>query len=478
MVNLACPARSVRGPAIAQDMPMTSTQPNPAAVAANRAKSVFLANMSHELRTPLNAILGFTQIMERDAGIGEKHRRELATISRFGRHLLSLINDVLEISRIEAGGTTVQNEAFDLEGTLVAVEEMIRVRAEGKGLQLTVERQGALPPHVLGDAHHLRQVLINLLGNAVKFTEHGRISLCVTGEGERIRFAVTDSGPGIAPEDQERIFNAFYQTEAGIAKGEGAGLGLTISREFVRLMGGEIGVVSEPGKGSTFSFVVPLPPAAAPAGIAQDGMVMSLEPGQAAPRILVAEDRQDNQQVISKLLNQVGFQVRIAADGREAVDLFRIWRPQLILMDMRMPVMDGYETTRTIRTLAGGKDIPIVALTASAFEEERSHILAIGCNELVRKPIEQERLFGVIGRLLGLRYVYAEMAPPAKTAVGDLHALPVELRAELAMAAAILDKEAAMAIVVRLRADHPDEARILSDLINGYRFDQVLKMAV
>jgi len=447
-----------------------------AAEAANRAKSIFLSNMSHELRTPLNAVLGFTQIMERDASIGDTHRRELATIGRSGRHLLSLINDVLEISRIEAGRTTVQNDAFDLDGTLTAVEEMIRVRAESKGLALRVERQGDLPPYVLGDAHHLRQVLINLLGNAVKFTDHGQVSLRVAADGERTLFEVADTGPGIAPADRERIFQAFFQTETGIAKGEGTGLGLTISREFVRLMGGELSVDSELGQGSRFRFTIPLPPTAAPAGVAQQGTILGLAPGQSAPRILVAEDRPDNQQVITELLNQTGFQVRIAADGRQALDLFQAWHPHLVLMDMRMPVMDGYEATRAIRALPEGKTIPIVALTASAFEEERSQILAMGCNEMVRKPIEQDQLFGIMGRLLELRYVYGEKAPVATPSLHDLCTLPTDLCAELAKAAAILDKDAALAIVGRLRADHPDEARALADLINAYRFDRVQEL--
>jgi signal transduction histidine kinase/CheY-like chemotaxis protein len=448
-----------------------------AAEAANRAKSVFLANMSHELRTPLNAILGFTQIMERDTAIGEAHRRELATIDRSGRHLLSLINDVLQISRIEAGRTAVLNEAFDLDATLTAVEEMIRVRADGKGLALSVERHGELPPYVVGDAHHLSQVLINLLGNAVKYTDRGQVGLQVSPEGERIRFAVTDTGPGIAPEDQERIFGAFFQAPAGIAKGEGTGLGLTISREFVRLMGGELGVVSEPGKGSTFSFAIPLPATAAPVAGASHGQVLGLAPGQAEPRILVAEDMPDNQQVIAELLNQTGFQVRIAANGREAIDLFRTWQPQLILMDMRMPVMDGYEATRAIRALPEGQNIPIVALTASAFEEERSQILAMGCNDMVRKPIEQEQLFGVMGGLLRLRYRHAEKTPATSTPEAcDLHMLSVELRAELAKAAETLDKEAMLAIVDRLRAGHPAEADTLTALIDGYRFDRVLEL--
>ena len=450
-----------------------------AAEAANRAKSVFLANMSHELRTPLNAILGFAQLMERDMAIPERERRNLETINRSGRHLLSLINDVLEISRIEAGRTTVENETFDLAATLTAVEEMIRVRAEGKGLALAIERHGELPAYVLGDDHHLRQVLINLLGNAVKYTDRGQVTLHLTPEGERIRFEVTDTGPGIAPEDQDRIFNAFYQTEAGIAKGEGTGLGLTISREFVRLMGGELTVRSELGKGSAFSFAVPLPPTFIPADAMRCGRVVGLEPGQPMPRILVAEDQPDNRELITQLLEGVGFEVRAVKNGQQAIEVFQAWQPQFIWMDMRMPIMDGYVATQRIRALPGGAAVKIVALTASAFREDRAAILAAGCDEMIRKPIEEDRLFGVMGDLLGLRFSYAVEAgavPVATPAALDLGGLPDELKVELAQAARMLDREASLAIVERFRPTYPGEANAITDLVNGYRFDRVSEL--
>ena len=451
-----------------------------AAEDANRAKSVFLANMSHELRTPLNAILGFAQIMERDARIPDDERRNIATINRSGNHLLSLINDVLAISRIEVGRTAITNLPFDLRAALTAVEEMIRVRAEAKGLAFSVECSDDLPRYVLGDAHHLSQVLLNLLGNAVKYTERGQVRLTVTSmPGQRFGFAVIDTGPGIAPEEHEKIFHAFYQTEAGIAKGEGAGLGLTISREFVRLMGGELTVDSKPGQGSTFGFTIPLPPTEAIPCTTRDARIVGLAAGQPAPRILVAEDQPDNQQVVEQLLKLIGFQVRIAANGQQAVDLFQTWQPQLILMDMRMPVMDGYEATRTIRSLPGGDRIPVVALTASAFEEDRSQVLAAGCNEMVKKPIEENQFFEIIGRMLGLRFEYAE-APPAAASIataksGQLDALSTELRQALAAAALALDRETTMEIVGRLRADHPAEARLITELVEGYRYDLLLE---
>ena len=444
---------------------------------ANRAKSVFLANMSHELRTPLNAILGFAQIMARDPDIEASHQRELATIDRAGHHLLSLINDVLEISRIEAGRTTIQNEVFALAETLAGIEEMVRVRADAKGLALKFECRGELPAYVMGDAPHLRQVLLNLLGNAIKYTDQGEVDLLVLPVDGRIRFEVADTGPGIAPAEQQRIFQAFYQTEVGIKKGEGTGLGLTISREYVHLMGGELIVVSEPGLGSAFSFTIPLPRAAAPQPVEPRGRVAGLEAGQPAWRILVAEDDPDSRELITRLLEGIGFQVRAVENGAEAIAAFEAWRPHFIWMDMRMPVLDGYQATQRIRALPGGREVRIGALTASAFQEDRDAILAVGCDEMVRKPIEQEQLFAVMGRLLGVRFIYAEdkasSHPPHPV---DLSALPAEAKAALGRAAERLDLEAARALVEQLRAEYPDESHDIAELIDGYRFDRLSEL--
>ena len=447
-------------------------QARDAAEAASRAKSVFLANMSHELRTPLNAILGFAQLMEHDPRMPEDERRNVATINRSGQHLLSLINDVLEISRIETGRTPVAHAAFDLLAALSAVEEMIRLRAEAKGLAFAVERPADLPPHVLGDTHRLRQVLLNLLGNAVKYTDRGRVRLAVTAlPGETFRFEVSDTGPGIAREEQERVFQAFYQTQTGIAKGEGTGLGLNISREFVRLMGGELTIASVPGKGAVFGFTLHLPQAGAPAGAA-GVRIVGLADGQPAPRILLAEDHPDNRQVVQQFLAWIGCEVCLAADGREAVEAYRSRQPHLILMDMRMPVMDGYEATRAIRALPGGDEVSIVALTASAFEEDRERVLAAGCDEVLSKPVEAERLFEAIGRRLGLRFKFAEIAAPETApATADLGTLPAGLRQELAEAAVNLDKEAVLIIAERLRAEHPAEAEFIAGQVESYRFD-------
>ncbi|MDD4881908.1 MAG: response regulator [Gallionellaceae bacterium] len=287
-----------------------------------------------------------------------------------------------------------------------------------------------------------------------------------------VRFEVADTGQGIAADEQERIFQAFYQTEAGIRKGEGTGLGLTISREFVRLMGGEITVVSAPGQGSNFSFTLPLPPTGAPEPAEQPGRVIGLEAGLPAWRVLVAEDNADSRELITRLLEDVGFQVRAAENGQEAVAIFADWRPHFIWMDMRMPVLDGYQATRQIRALPGGRDVHIAALTASAFQEDRDSILAAGCEEMVRKPIEQDRLFAMMAKLLGVHYIYAEAAAPASLRHDiDLSALPAAARRELGAAAEMLDMEAARAMAERLSAEYPDQALDIAELIDGYRFD-------
>ncbi len=452
------------------------------AESANRAKSVFLANMSHELRTPLNAILGFARLLEREAGVDLETRKKLATINRAGQHLLVLINDVLEISRIEAGRSVTRTEAFALEQVLRELADMIQQRAEEKGLGFSLEQGKGLPDQVLGDAHHLKQILINLLGNAVKYTDSGKICLRVRASGDEFRFDVVDTGPGIDKADQEKIFKAFYQTEGGIAKGEGTGLGLTISHEYARLMGGELTVASEPGRGSVFSLRVKLVATAVvqQSDGCQRGRVVGLAAAAAAPRILVADDNGDNRELISQILTTAGFAVRTAADGQQAIDAYLDWQPALILMDIRMPVLDGYAATRRIRQLPGGAAVQIVALTASAFEEDRAAILAAGCDELVSKPVEEERLFAVLGSRLGLAYRYAE-TPLAAAAPGrsdaNLRQLPPQLRAELKAAAEKLELNSVRQIVARI-GEHHDAAVavVLGELLANYRFDRIVAL--
>ncbi|MBF0257003.1 MAG: response regulator, partial [Gammaproteobacteria bacterium] len=388
-----------------------------AAEAANRAKSSFLANMSHELRTPLNSILGFTQLIQQEPGLPDEVMGDLQIIDRSGQHLLALINDVLEISRIEAGRLQLHPQTTDLAELLASLIELLEPRARQKGLELRLEQQAELPRYIEIDATKLRQVLMNLVSNAIKFTQQGsvRVQVQVQQQGQeedaglKLLFSIIDSGIGIGEEDLEQIFHAFYQTSDSMRLGEGTGLGLAISQEYARLLGGELSASSELGVGSCFQLRLPVLSVDEPAMLVQeDAEIIGLKPGQERFRILVAEDNPDNQSLMTALLERVGFEVRIAGDGVEALELAKAWSPQLIWMDIRMPRMDGYEASRQIRALDGQPRPFIIAFTASAFDEERQAILDAGCDRCVSKPIKASELFKLMQELLGLRYVYQD----------------------------------------------------------------------
>jgi PAS domain S-box-containing protein len=455
-----------------------------AAEAANRAKSVFLANMSHELRTPLNAILGFSQLMGRDAGLPEDKRANLGIINRSGQHLLSLINDVLEISKIEAGRLQVQAGVIDLTGMLNSLVDSLSLRAHDNGTTLKLEFAADLPDHIKSDAAKLRQILLNLLSNAVKFTKGGSVIL-----GARIierkdpdvllEFKVDDTGIGMTAAELEQVFSSFYQTEAGIRQGEGTGLGLAISRQYAKLLGGEISAESAPGKGSTFRFRLPAQIASVESAQPSPGRVTALLPGQPEYRILVAEDDLASRELLRAWLTQVGFVVRTAANGKEAVELFQAWLPHFIWMDMRMPVMDGFSATRAIRALPEGKTLPIIAFTASAFDEDRRAILSAGCNDVMTKPLEEERLFGLLAGYLDVKYQYAESpeeeSPSLPPSPVDLGILPKDMRVRLLAAAETLDAEAASRVVEEMRPGFPAAAEYLQSLIKFFRFDVIIE---
>ena len=397
-----------------------------AAEAANRAKSAFLANMSHEIRTPMNAILGFSQLLLRDQALTAKQNQYLGTINRSGEHLLALINDILEMSKIEAGRTTLNPTTFDLPALLKDLEMMFRVRTEAKKLSFFVELIGDVPRYIVTDINKLRQVFINVLGNAVKFTERGGIGLRLRADrqssmGPCLRVEVEDTGPGISPDELGKLFRHFEQTKTGQQAGTGTGLGLAISREFVRLMGGDITVSSQVGKGSIFAIHLPLNESEAQAvqPIDQPRHVMSLRSGQAECRVLIADDVEDNRELLVQILRPVGFEVRLASDGERAVKEFDEWRPHLILMDFRMPVMDGHEAIRRIRAGAGGQETRIIAVTASAMDENRQELLAIGADDFIGKPFQTVELFEKIHTHLGVEYDYVQSpgaAAPRATA--------------------------------------------------------------
>jgi signal transduction histidine kinase/CheY-like chemotaxis protein len=456
-----------------------------AAEAANRAKSVFLANKSHELRTPLNAILGFSSIVRKDPSLPEAQKQNLDIINRSGEHLLTLINDVLEVAKIEAGSVQLTNAPFDLGSLVHDIIDMMQMRAKDKGLQLVVDQSSQFPRYIVGDEPHMRQVLINLIGNAIKYTEKGGVSVHLdTAQNERLHLLVEveDSGPGIAEQDQPNIFKPFVQLdEHGTNKG--TGLGLTITRQFVQLMGGTIGLESTPGKGSLFRIDLPLNEATED-DIKQPkqeepGEVVGLAPGEPQHRILIVEDEQDNQALLSHLLESVGLLVKVAENGEQGVELFRSWQPQLILMDRRMPVLNGEEATRRIRGLPGGQTVKIVAVTASAFKEERIIMLDAGMDDFIRKPYRPNEIYTCLSKQLGIQFQYqdpAESPQQAQTLTPEmLSALPKSMRDELQEALECLDSERIDRIIQQVAAYDSNLQITLTQITDSFDYPTILQ---
>ncbi len=483
-----------------------------AAEAANRAKSAFLANMSHELRTPLNAILGFSQLLSREPELQPQQREQIGIINRSGNHLLSLINDILELSKIEAGKAVVNIGKVNLYNLLQTLQEMFQLRASSKGLELLCDLATDLPRYVETDERKLSQILINLLGNAVKFTETGRVILrakIIQGQEKpnyqlpitnyQLLFEVEDTGPGISPEESARLFAAFVQTEAGLKSQQGTGLGLAISYQLAQLMGGEMTVKSTVGQGSLFQLILPVSIKEATEQTESiDALkVIGLVPNQPSYRILVVEDVAENRSFLVQLLVLVGFEVREAENGQVAIGIWETWHPDLILMDMRMPVMDGYEATRLIKATPGGQKTAIVALTASVFDNKPA-ILAAGCNDCVQKPFRESELFAKIAEHLGVQYIYAQKQLNPTLALSQkndslkstgivekttlehlaasLLAMPTQWKNELYDAALLLNDEECTELLDQIAKDYPDLSSRLKDLLTNFRFDIVMNL--
>lgn len=386
------------------------------AESANKFKSIFLANMSHEIRTPLNAIIGFSQLLNRDKQLTDSQKEYNISIIRAGEHLLALINDILELSKVEAGRVVLNPANVDLHALIDDLHLIFKERAQSKSLQFICEKAGDLPRHVFVDGSKLRQIYVNLIGNALKFTNEGGIAVRTRidqiNENTRLLIAeIQDSGPGIPKDEIDKLFRHFQQTSSGINKGSGTGLGLALSRELAVLMGGNISVSSEVGKGSVFTFHIGISEGCAePAESQHLQLVRGIE-GENSYRILVVDDMKENLKVAVTLLRMVGFETHEAVNGEDAIQQFNDWNPHLILMDMRMPVMDGYEATKRIKSTEKGKNTPIVALTASTFEDEQRKIASLGLDGYIRKPFRETELFNTIGKILGIGYIYEQEEP-------------------------------------------------------------------
>ncbi|MEN3295424.1 MAG: hypothetical protein V7642_4677 [Burkholderiales bacterium] len=456
-----------------------------AAEAASQEKSAFLANMSHELRSPLSTMLGFGRLMERHAGLPTEVKEDLSIMLRNGEHLRTLINQVLDLAKIEAGRASIDNSDFAPQALLDELEDMFAFNAKDKGLLLQF-RQHDVPRFIRADLLKLRQVLINLLSNALKFTDQGSVvlrTMDVSGPaGARLRFEVTDTGAGIGAEELKSLFNPFVQARAGQQAQEGTGLGLAISRNYVRLMGGEIRIESRPGGGTTVSFDIPVQLVGAEASAAPPGRlsrrVVSLMASEQPYRILVADDRFDARQLLLRLLAPLGFELREATNGQEAIEVWQAWRPHLIWMDMRMPVMDGREASRRIKVSPYGRDTIIIALTASSFEDERADILASGCDDFLRKPFEEGELFDLMQKHLGLSFIYQDDAAAvrdtrAQVDNASLATLPDDVRVSLERALIRLDSEAVATAIAEVPAPL---AHALETLAHEFQYSKMLQL--
>jgi signal transduction histidine kinase/DNA-binding NarL/FixJ family response regulator len=450
---------------------------------ANQAKSSFIANMSHELRTPLNAILGFTQLITRSQTLPIEHQENLGIVARSGEHLLTLINHVLDFSKIEAGKISLVPKNFDLYRLLEDIEDMFALKAADKKLHLLIEHPDNVPQYIRTDELKLRQILINLLNNALKFTESGGVSVRVlfTAPGQ-LQFEVEDSGAGIASNELEELFEAFTQTQTGKQAQEGTGLGLPISRKFVQLMGGDMRVTSQVGQGSIFRFdmQVEIVTAEDLESTQPQRQVLALAPNQPHYRLLIVDDKPINRQLLFKLLQPFGFDLKEASNGQEAIAIQQVWQPHLIWMDMRMPVMDGTEATQRIK--AQPQPPKIVALTASSLEEERAVILSAGCDEFLRKPYREHEIFDTLTQQLGIQFIYEQprdrsaQNPARSLNVSAFEDLPDAWILQLQQAIFASDLTAMATLLDQIRPQHSELAIALQQELDNFEYEKVLAL--
>ncbi len=457
---------------------------------ANKSKSIFLANMSHEIRTPLNAIIGFSQLLNRDSLLNQQQKDYNLSIIRAGEHLLALINEILELSKIEAGKITLNYNHIDLHELIDDIRLIFKESAKTKNIDFNLFWDENTPRYTVADESKLRQIFVNLIGNALKFTDEGSINVNINSERTenneiKLIVEIKDTGCGIDDNEINSLFKHFVQTSSGIKKGSGTGLGLALSRELAVLMGGDISVKSTKGKGSIFTFYVILKIGNMEAVVNENHKkIIRLADNQKKYKILVVDDKEENLKVAVSLLQIIGFETLEAINGLDGIEKFEDWNPDLILMDMRMPVMDGYEATCKIKATDKGKHTPIVAITASSFEEERKKTEAIGMDGYIRKPFRESELFNTIGKILNIEYIYEDESghntekyiDDNDALKNDIDLLDDELKLKIMEAIDFADFDTLIELISEIEIDNKVLAQQLKTHAYNYEYDYLHKL--
>ncbi|MBD3307176.1 response regulator [candidate division KSB3 bacterium] len=456
-----------------------------AADVANRAKTEFLANMSHEIRTPLNGILGYAQTLKRDKDLPPAHRQGLEVIERCGNHLLTLINDILDLSKIEAQRMEIYASDFRLPDFLHDLVKISRIRVQETQVTFRYEPAPDLPQTVHGDKKHLGQVILNLLSNAVKFTDQGYVTLRVSRSEspDSLRFEVEDTGIGIPEHELEDVFSPFVQISKHTRNVDGTGLGLAISRKLLYLMGSDLHIESTVGKGSRFWFDISLPESSVdlPRSTLETSHILGFQ--ERPKKILIIDDIWEDRVVLVSLLSSLGFTIMEATDGYDGLQKTAEFEPDLIVMDWIMPIMNGQETLKHIRRMSTLKHIPVLVVSASVLPQTRQECLSAGCQEFLPKPVHIERFLDALQRYLGLTWIYAEGTRPATSLPPETASLPAlpaqEILQQLLHFAEMRDITDLQRIIHPLQAQDPQLAPFVATmehLLKTYQFTQMIEI--
>ncbi|MDM8533529.1 response regulator [Clostridiaceae bacterium HSG29] len=455
---------------------------------ANKAKSGFLANMSHELRTPLNAILGYSQLLQRESEITSDQYEKLKIINESGEHLLDLINDILDISKIEAERISIDLSTFDLMEVFRNLNSLFKIKTLSKGLNIIMEGINDIPYYIVTDKAKLNQILINLIGNAVKFTEEGNITVRYYTDSFKsdiddkfkLVIEVEDTGYGISEEDKDKLFHPFSQAKIGKVQ-SGTGLGLSISKNYARLLDGDLTVTSELNKGSLFKLELLVK-----VGNSNDiefnnekKHISKLVPNQEKINILVVEDRIESRKLLETYLKIIGFNVKVAENGKKAVELCEKYVPDFIFMDIRMPEMNGFLATEKIRKYEACKSTIIVALTAHALENQRDVILQSGFDDFMRKPFNEYEIFSMLSKHLGVKYLYNDNDVSIESDIIDklgIKKIGDELLNELREATLLLDNDRILKVIIKIEKSSPGISRFLRKLAKNYNYESILNL--